>query len=537
MNVMPEAVFQGQCNVCGWVSGIQALNARVAIATENFQPWSLQNIILCNREGKACAGTHQNHVGRAIAKNMDYVIHKSASPFIKSRCANNNNCTCLNATNSPEHAKLRDIQWYFVGPVISARTSEEVEIGLQSGPLTTCFVRVWGQGRKAGNHCKDGCAHANSIVGYDDQYWYLQESIGRGFKYPPGYAKGRFQLKNGTWYVKRDSECADAVLRRATYTLVFYDYDKANAYFTKETVKEDELSFIDKKRSDVEERDFSNIGMAKRRCSLMGVNCKGVVKLSDGSAELVKEITSTSSNSPSIEISRKVQMVVYLRHSSGDYIGVKVSKKAPKLIMVSDKTSAAPFFLHKNMFVSFLYPNLHIGQNGQLTTFEGKKAYLGSWQLQDTNLRNIASGKSMHVTGAGKIVGKPYKKDSDSQRFNLYFSGEWSIKSKSLGKELVKNKDDSEVMFGDITKKFKSDAKLRWQARQILTNKGKPFNPTWKLGKGYFKLEESDNQVSPTDTLIMNTFDRKYLGVQSNKIKPVSDDNDNSRWTFEYGDL
>lgn len=533
-NLMDDSVFQGGCNICGWVAGIQALSSRAAIATENFQPWSIQNIILCNRD-KFCSGTHQNRVPFLIAKNMNQVIPRHLSPLIKSDCIQYNNCTCLNARTSSAHAELRSTQWFFVGPVLRANTPEQAELALQTGPLTTCYLRTWKSGN--GNHCRPGCAHANSIIGYDKERWYLQESMGGKFRYPLGYGSpDGIKLRNGTWYAFRNSTCAQAILQKAYYPLVFFDYDKANAYFVSEKVQEDQLGFIDKSSSDVNSRDYDNIGMAKRRCSLIGSKCKGVVRLSTGSVELISKIGLAVSNSLQMDISRKKQMVVHLRHASGKYVGIRLRNGLPQLMVVPSKANAAPFFISDARLLSYDYPNYLISNKGNLAAHRINKTEIFQvWELRDTNLRNIATGNSLDVDPDGRLIGRGFDKEAETQRFHLSLSGEWKIYSEHFNSYLRKKNDVSFSFKKDTG--YLSYAFLRWQARQVLTQKGKPFNSRWELGDGYFKMEDTVNHVEPTDAVLKTLLGNNYFGLYGKKIKVYTTPNIYTRWTFEYDDL
>ena len=449
---------------------------------------------------------------------------------------------------------LKDKQWFFIGPTLTAPTADKAEKSLQDGPLTTCFIRHW-KG-PVGNQCKPGCAHANSIIGYDSKRWYLQESIGKNFMYPRlkdlkkmwglknisfansmDYAPEGVQLSDGTWYVNRHTECEYAILSKARYPLIFFDYDRANAYFIKQILKPDQMTFINKSIEHVEAADFINVGMAKRRCSLMGSKCQGVVEMSNGGFELIQEISHSKLSLNPVEVFRKKQMVIYLRNKDGNYIGIQ--KNSFELVIVDNKTDAAAFFTSNSRIIPFQFPSYNLGsrklEKYNLNEPEPQK----HWNLKDANLKNIASGYSMDVGLQGRITGRMFNKTSRSQRFDLGLSREWKIFSHSKQTYLRKSRHNSYAFKSDHT--YKDFAHLRWQARQILTTKGKPFTEKWALGEEYFNIGRKENTVAPTDCLLAygNDYNIKYLGHLGRKIVMINDTsvNDGLRWSFVYGDI
>ena len=527
---MDTTVYQGQCNICGWVSGTQTLSSRVGIETGVFYPWSIRNIIRCNRgANKTCSGIHPNSLPGVISKSMDEIVLNSARPFKGCRkpiAA----CSCLNSSTSTAHTQLRNKQWFYVGPVIKVRTAEEMEQALQSGPVTAIFNRK-SYGKNTGNNCVTGGAHANSVIGYNQNYWYLQESVGK-FRYPAGKAsaiRGMEKLTDGTWYTERNSNCSDAILRRAAYPIVFYDYDKGNAYFTPKKVAEDRISYK-------EEPKFNSTGIAKRECSLMGANCIGFVKMESGAVKLIKSISSSKSTANSINIFHKTQMAFFLKHNKGKYVG-RVKNSPDKLKLVKRRSSAMPFFSSYNRIISYENPQQLLGADGKLQSHSiDDYSHRHVWRIYDVNLRNLKSGKSMSVDKAGNIIGEVYNQNSIAQRFNLALSGAWRIHSRSLKKDLRKK---SNVEFRFIEgKKYKNLEYLRWQARQVVTNKGKPFNSNWKLGDGYFKLEDRDNQVAPTDFVLGGIYSSNYLVVdKKNNIEVGPKAEGMARWTLDPKDI
>ena len=526
-----------QCNICGWVAGVQSLESRVAIATEIFRTWSIQNFLNC-KNTNICSGATALKVGGTVINHDDYVVENHLSEFIKTKCFNYNNCTCLNSTNVEKHSLLRDLQWFFVGEKVKANTSDAIIEGLQEGPVSTCYMRKkW---NKIGNDCDNNtCVHANFIVGYDEKKWILQESIGAKFEYPvvkykTKAIKAKYEFtQNGTWYVNRGTPCEKFIIHNGVYLKVYFDLDRANAYFKNVRVPKNSITIVERTKKEIQNEEFTSVGIAKRRCSLMGKDCRGVVDLDDVGIQLIKGIKKGSTGS-NIRISKKTHMVVYLHHATDGYLSIQDNGGKPKLAMTQDWNEAAPFFTSSSRFISYRYPHLLLG-DGRLekhnVNTENPKHF---WDIQHTNLRNLKSRMSLDVQKAA-LIGSSFDKESPSQRFNLSISGQWRLYSPKFGYLRKKKR----YCFTNDSKA--KDVYLRWQNRQILLTKDYPFAKDWTLSTERFKLGKKENFVAPTDTLVVrrNAVGKKLLGVQNGRVKMLHEAiiDERARWTFEYGDI
>ena len=542
---MPEAIYQGQCNICGWVSGVQALSARVAFVTQNYQKWSLQNVIMCHRT-TFCSGTHFLAVPGKFVQRDDFIIHHNDSILVKKKCEKYNNCTCFNSKNHGRIQLLRDVQWFFVGESVKASNRSAVIKGLLSGPLTTCFIRTWNKAN--GNQCKRGCAHANSIVGYDNNRWYLQESIGKTFRFPLGRINGKFNVtRDGTWYVNRGTECEEAILEKASYAKVYYDFDRGNAYFVRKKYSVDSVRIIDKTSDSVATGDFHNIGVAKRRCSLLGNKCKGVAKMSSGKIELVEflKISSKKSNVLSLTVYEKTQMVVYLLHATGLFLGIIEERGEPCLSMTANKRLAAPFFTSEGRFISYDYPGYIVVGSRLVKHNVDLLNEFQLWTLEGMILVNAYSNKTLKVGKQGIPEGVPLNGTTNTtkhERFDLGISGKWTLKSHTSNSHLSRYKAGGKERIR-FTKR-EENAAVMWQVRQILVHKAYPFGPNWDILKDeHFKFDDKKNVVFPRDGMICQKgVRRKYLGYDENTrtLNMYSNPKyagDKVRWSFQYGDI
>merc|ERR1712176_38758 len=165
------------------------------------------------------------------------------------------------------------------------------------------------------------------------------------------YGKGWGQFGNGTWETPTDDRCGEAILQKAYFTAIFYDYDRANAYYEEVDVMESQLKYVEYKPSlHFSEGDLTNIGKAKNRCAFLGVDCKGVFENSDGELKLVSSVSGKKKKKDDSKTKyfRKRQMVIYLEldvDGTKNYLRIRVHKKGSlKLEMTNSKTKAAPFF-------------------------------------------------------------------------------------------------------------------------------------------------------------------------------------------------
>ena len=531
--IMSGPIWQGMCGSCGWVSGTQTLEARIALISENYVPYSIQNFMNC--AGKPCIGT-QPYAVTAQLKKSEFAVPKSEIPYTKKKCAKagpkKSVCyaNCGKKTTSEKFSNALLDQFVFIAGSRAAHSESELMEALQDGPVTTCFAK---KKSKDGERCSPGCNHANSIVGYDSEKFILQESYGKTWG----------KDKDGSWRTTKGSICANAIIKKAYYPKILYDYDRANAYFTaiEGGVKRVELQFVEKERYEITANHTRNWGTAKNKCAFLGSACKGVVKISPDTVELVADFGAGSGGE--VAAFRKFQMVSYLRHEgSGKYIGVKKNKKGHHLVIV-DKANAAPFFSSYARFISFQYPKFHIVNNELEKISGGIKDIdvMKSWTLNGCNIYNDYSGLSFdqvpNKSNKMVLTSNKYDSTASTQKFNIGLSGSWLLRSSDSGLPLARRKDGFRV----FTEDEKATAlRFRWNARQIITKFGKAFNSSMQLDGKDFKFENKDYSMRPRDCviskLIQLDFEENFnLAVKNGELVMSSDTE--SRWTFEYDDL
>ena len=531
--IMSGPIWQGMCGSCGWVSGTQTLEARIALVSENYIPYSIQNFMNC--AGKPCIGTHPYAVTAQLRKS-EFAVPKSEIPYTKTKCVKagpgKSVCyaNCGKKSTSDKFSNALEDQFVIIAGSRGAHSESELMEALQGGPVATCFSK---KKSKDGERCSPGCGHANSIVGYDSEKFILQESYGKTWG----------KDKDGSWKTTKGSICANAIINKAFYPKILYDYDRANAYFTpiEGGVNKNELQFVEKERYEITANHTRNWGTAKNKCAFLGSACKGVVQISSDTVELVADFGAGSGGE--ITAFRKFQMVSYLRHEgSGKYIGIKKNKKGLHLKIV-DKANAAPFFSSYARFISFQYPKFHIVNNKLEKISGGIKDIdvMKSWTLNGCNIYNDYSGLSFdQVPNKSKkmvLTSNKYDSTASSQKFNIGLSGSWLLISSDTGLPLARRKDGFKVFTGD---KKATALRFRWNARQIITKFGKAFNSSMQLDGKDFKFENKDYSMRPRDCVISKLIQLEYeenfnLAVKNGELVMSSDTE--SRWTFEYDDL
>ena len=525
-----EPIYQGTCNGCGWISGTQALEARVAIVSENYIPYSLQSFMNC--AGKPCIGG-QPYAVTTQAKKRGMIVPEGEIPFTKNDCvkAGEGKSACYaqcGYLHPEKYTNTLHDQFVVIGGTGHAGTEEELMAALQDGPATTCFSK---KSVQEGERCSQGCTHANSIIGYTKTSWLLQESYGKRW--------GPFD--DGTWTTTKGSLCAQAVNQKAYFPRVFYDYDRANAFYkaVKDGLSEQDIQFVDKEKYGIKDSDKVNVGTAKNKCAFLGSACKGVVKLNTGTFELVAEMGSGGGD---LTAFRKVQMVTYLKHERvGMYVGLKETKKGLKPVMV-EKSKAAPFFSSYSRLISFDYPLYHLVDDKMKPVVEGVQNIdkADSWTLRNCQIQSDVSGKCFDLLqgrkGQNTLGGKICDPTSTSQKFDVGLSGEWILRSVELGFPLATLKD--ETVFTDNPKA--SIKTFRWNARQIINDKAHPFKPDMETSAEDFKFGRGENEMRPRSCGISKltpTGSDDHLGVNSRNGKVFMSSEMDSNWTFEYGDL
>ena len=537
LGIIHPNIWQGLCGSCGFISGTQTLEARIALVSENYIPYSIQNFMNC--QGKICTGVQPYSI-QGYVRRSGFIVPEDEIPYTRRKCVQEGEgksacyekCGALHPNNFTN--TLHD-QFVIVSATAAAHTEAQLIAALQNGPATTCFTR---SNKPEGERCAAGCAHANSIIGYTKDNLMVQENYSK--KYGP--------FKDGTWVTPRNSSCAAALIKKAYLPIILYDYDRANAYFTqiKAGLKEEELSFADKVIYGITVNITRNWGTAKNKCAFLGSACKGVVAVSSGTFELVSDF-GVGSPGPQ-KAFKKFQMVIYLKHErTGRYIGIKTSKGGRKSLITVKKDGAAPFFTSYARFVSFDYPTYRMTGN-ELTlikrsirdiafSFETKK----EWSLSNCMIYNAASNKSFDVVSGEKgdvyLGSAAMNKKSLSQRFDVGISGQWSLTSNKLGialAEIKNKKTENEHLFVEPGKNI-SPINFLWQTRQIMANTGSAIGSDMKFSEYEFDTT-SRNKMSPTDCAAY-TDEGRYLVVDRRGTLSTSDSQGNNGWTFEYADL
>ena len=528
--VMHAAIYQGVgCGSCGWVSGTQTLEARIAIVSENYIPYSIQNFMNC--AGKPCVGVQPYAVTTQVKKS-GFIVPEEEIPYTKKQCLKEGDgksaCYAKCGAMHPNRFSnsLRD-QFVIIAGTGKASSEEHLIKALQDGPVTTCYHL---KSVEEGERCSSGCQHANSVVGYTPDKWILQDS----------YGKDKFEYNDGSWRTSRGSECGTAIINKAHFPRIFYDYDRANAYYTpvEGGVREEELEFVDREIYGVTDADGTNVGTAKNKCAFLGSACKGVVALSSGSFGLVSNF-GAGTHGDQIAF-RKVQMVIYLKHEeSGRYIGIQQIYGKLEVTSVH-KDKAAPFFTSYSRFISFQYPTYHLVDNKMELIVGGVEDIdeAQSWTLNNCNIYNDASGNSFDLISGDLLGGKKADLTSTTQRFNIGLSGNWTIVSSKLKLPLVEGKKKSKTWRRFSEDKKASIVYFRWNARQIISDKGHPFNSNMELSEADFKFEDQENTMRPRYCGIskLQAFGiDDHLAMENNKV--VMSSTMDSSWTIEHGDL
>ena len=529
--IMHKAIHQGMCGSCGWVSGTQTLEARIAYISENWIPYSIQNFMNC--AGKPCLGVQPYSVNTQ-ARKSGFIVSEDQVLYTKRECVKQDegkkacyaNCGRKNPAN---FVNALDDQFVIIAGTRSAQSPAKAMEALQEGPLTTCFSK---KSKEEGERCSNGCSHANSIIGYNKDKWLIQESYGKSW--------GKYN--DGSWETTKGSLCGDSIIKKAYYPKIVYDYDRANAYFTsiEGGVNELELTVVEKEQYGITVNNTKNWGTAKNKCAFIGSACKGVTALSSGIFELISDFGAGSTGEqPAF---KKVQMVVYLRHEqSGKYIGIKKNRKGKLHVIAVEKKNAAPFFTSYARFISFDYPKYHLVDNVLEPIVGGTKEIdvTKSWTLNSCNIYNDVSGNSFDQIPAKKgndvfLGANKYDPEAPSQRFNVGLSGSWELRSSDLKLPLASRKNN---------RIFTLDSKatllrFRWNARQVITTQATPYGPDMNLTGGEFKFEDKENAMRPRDCAVAKLIPMGYednLALENGKV--VMSSNTDSRWTFEYADL
>ena len=543
--VVHEAIDQGACGSCGWVSGTQTLEARLALVSENHVPLSIQNFMNCAKE--ICVGELPYGVFTR-ARKTEFVVRENQLTYTKKECLDwgpkKTGCKC-GADHPNEYNNEWDNQFVVICGTRSAHTEAHLKRALQSGPVTTSFNFVNKAERDLyGERCTYGGKHANSVIGYTKDKFILQDSYGT-----PKTQKG-FLNTDGSWETTMGSRCAEAVISKAYYPFILYDYDRTNAYFEEiELVEETTVVFVDKPRYRISPDDTKNVGRAKNKCAFLGSACKGVVALSNGVFELVSTFGDGVSGTQ--KAFSKVQMVVYLKHEdTGMYIGIDKTEEGLALVS-TEKEDAAPFFTSYGRFISFEYPTYHMAGNTlvEMSGLVRDIDKLKTWTLKNCILHNRVSGKALDIAellmDVGKKIkkvkkvyhtttGKPMDKTVSTQRFDLGISGKWPLTSTELG--LMIGSVNDVQRFVDLEEKKKKVFEFRWMARQIMHHKlAKALDQNMEFSTTDFDIKDISNVINPTDCIISTLGSDEKLSLVNGQIELSSDMG--SGWTFEYGDL
>ena len=560
---MGHAIWQGGCPNCGPIAGVQTLEARIGMVSENYVQYSISAVMYCMK--RVCVGTQPYSVNTNV-KKLEYVAAESSfpsNPGYARKCkiaAKDGTVVEYGSKYCREHCdrfpNVLDEQFVIVAGTRSAHSEQSLIRALQSGPVTTCYHRKKADENCDGTKdefCTNGCNHANSIVGYTEDKYIVQESRGKDF--------GAFGFSNGTWGTTRTSNCAHSITRKAYYPHIIYDYNRANAYFEKiDSACEDKWSFVDHNTFAITADDIRNIGRAKNKCAFIGSACKGVAALTTGGFELIADFGPCTSGSQSAF--KKVQMVIHLENEqSGKFLGISADDKGvPKLIVVDDGEKAAPFFVSYSRLISFDYPSYQI-DGDSLNEVEMDIAKIDknkSWGLKDCNLQNVNSGMSIDVKAVTKCKNKKCKEqvtlyhtitgtktdlNSSTQRFDIGLSGRWNLVSNHLGKTFGSSKKGGPRFLedDDLTKQKTGPITFRWNARQIIRQiGGKALNGSMEISSKDFNIEDRDNIFNPLECGIfqLNQEDfNEFLSIDGGEVKMSADLEISSKWSFRYGEL
>ena len=524
-------IGQGSCGSCGWVSGTQTLESRVALVAENYIPYSIQHFMNCNN--KVCKAAQPYSV-TTYAMKHPVIVPEDEIPYTQWQCYYADDCDDKCGTTNPYsfNNALHD-QFVVIAGTVTVKTEEDLLEALQDGPVTTCFAP---KQSKDGERCSFGCSHANSVIGYTKDKLLLQESFGETWG----------DEGDGSWLTTKGSACSRAIVSKARYPRVIYDFDRANAYFTKieEGIDESDLTLVARKKYGITDANTKNWGTAKNKCAFIGSACKGVVELSSGAFELVSDFGPGSLGG--LSSFKKSQMVNYLKNSeSGKYIGIKKAGSTYSMI-TTDTDNAAPFYTSYNRFLSFDNPRYEIVwkyiKKMKDDIFYGNKRY--AWKLNDCKLYSPESNKFLDVVDRGngewKLSVSDFDKDSSTQRFDLGVSGPWNLHSRHLNEplRLVKG-SGSTLVFNPVDVSKTTVATMMWNARQIMTRTGRVIGPNGNVQSNRFNFNNKENWFVPTDC----TLSRLSEGGLADHLLLTEDDNFemsasmDSKWTFEYADL
>lgn len=540
LGVVSEPIHQGTtCGSCAYVAGVHALEARVALVSENWVPYSIQDFMNC--DDNICGGGQPYKMAN-IVRNHQFIVSKDEMPYVMRKCMwygeTKSKDTCHCGREMTNYTNVLDDQFVFVGPTVRAETEEKLKIALATGPATTCFSFA----KVKGERCKRGCQHINLIVGYTEDKIILQESYGKSWG---GH-------DDGSWRSNYDGLCGSAVLGKAYFTPVFYDYDRANAYYTETDISLSRVSFLAYDRDFYfTEEDTKNIGLAKNRCAWLGSKCKGVVEAADGELKIVASIQKGRNRRDLVKFFQKTQMVVYLHNEdTGKQISLKMKRGFPKIAL---KNKGSPFFTSYGRFISYNFPNFEFGGNSMVQlNFDIKNSQKvnpeAQWALEECNLQNKKSGMSLDLKEMEDgneiqytIGGSVTDVQSDSQRFNIGISGTWELVSNELDQTLMLNKKTKIRSFAPENGRSRKTkpAVYRWNARQILGRVGKPLDENFEKGAGYFEFSSDPvNEVTPTHCKIVRKNDdsgQKLVVVKGKNVKMAREGDD--RWSFEYDDM
>ena len=535
LGIVHAPIGQGICASCGWVSGSQTLEARIAKVSENYIPYSIQNFMNCNN--RVCQGAQPYTVNTYTMKAMN-IVPESEIPYTKWACIERGDCSekCGEKTSS-EYTNALDDQFVVIAGTGSVWSEKSLMKALQDGPVTTCFQP---NSVEAGERCSKGCSHANSIIGYSKDKFLLQESMGTTW--------GSFQ--DGTWVTAKGSKCADAIVAKGYFPRVFYDYDRANAYYTEveEGVSEGSIEFVDAKLYGVTNENKKNWGTVKNKCAFIGSACKGVVQLSSGNFELVSDFGVGGSGSHIAF--KKTQMVIFLKNAkTGKYIRIK-KKNNRFTLKLTNRNAAALFYTSYNRLISFDYPSYHLIKNrlekitGGINDIDTRYA----WTLNDCRLSNSKGDKfldlNMETVNDDGLEEEKWTlsvSDSDqnstTQRFDIGVSGTWNLVSRHLDAPLrfIKGSRNGYV-FKPTTDTVV--ATLRWNARQIFTRNGNTLGPGGKSSSTRFDFNDKKNWYTPRDCTLSRHIPgggNDHLAYKDGKFEMSS--STDTKWTFEYVDF